>query len=239
MKQRTLQTTFLNDSLLNNQTDSPCNLNFASAYFKTLKFLVRTFTKKYNFLVDKPNQPKIYVCRHKNTHGVITLLKSASFDMHPLTLNVFTKFSDCFSHLLNYTFTKRYKIPKLIAVVPAFLSTLIVFPLTKSTKAVPVYRNSAKSFLTLKKATEYLLKGESLVVFPDVDYTNDKNFIGDIYSGFLHIERLYFKACGKHVAFVPIQIDSKLKTITSSCELILKNPEDFDRVINEIKKHIL
>lgn len=239
MKQRTIQSHFIDNSLTTEKDKPTLNTNFAGIYYKVLKFLVRTLTKKYDFLVDTPTQPKIYVCRHKNTTGVITLLKSATFDMHPLSLSVFTNFSSCFSHLFNYTFTKRYKIPKIFAVLPAFLSTLVVFPLTKSVKAVPVYRNSSKSFLTLKKATKYLLSGESLVVFPDVDYTSVKNHVGDIYGGFLHIETLYHKACGKHVAFVPIQIDGTLNTITAKGELFLNSQEEFSATIDKIKQRLI
>ena len=241
MKQTAL--TSISETPLNvAENNSALNNNFVGAYYKFAKFIVKTFSKKYKFNVEKPTVSKIYVCRHKNSHGVINFLKSANFDLHPLALCVFTEFKSCFKHLLNYTYTKRYKIPKILAFLPALISAMVICPLVKSAKAVPVYRSNVKSCLTLKKATSFLEKGESLIVFPDVDYSSVSGNVETIYSGFLYIDKLYHKKTGVHVEFVPIKIDDNNKTITQLSSVSFNDDLPFDKqldsVIDKLKNNI-
>lgn len=241
MKQTVL--TSISETPINTtENSSTSNNSFTGPYYKFAKFIVKTFSTKYKFNVEKPVTAKIYVCRHKNSHGVVNLLKSADFDLHPLALNVFTDFKSCFKHLFSYTFTKRYKIPKILAFIPAVISAMVISPLVKSAKAVPVYRNSVKSCLTLKNATAFLEKGESLIVFPDVDYNLVSGEVKSIYSGFLYIDKLYHKLTGIHVEFVPIKIDDKSKTITQLSSVSFNNDLPFDKqldsVIDKLKNDI-
>ena len=73
-------------------------------------------------------------------------------------------------------------------------------------KRQAVYRNGAKSMLTLRESIKALLAGESILLFPDVDYTSENGGVGELYKGFLLLERMYCAKTGKHLPFVPIVV---------------------------------
>ncbi len=207
----------VSDVMLPSGTKDKKTKRFFGNYYCFLKKIVNLFTIKYKFEVKPPiSEPKIYICRHKNTKGVIKVMKSATFDVHPFMLSVFKDFKSCFNQFYNYTFTKRLKIPKFIAVFPAFFCALMVAPLFKSSRAIPTYRKGAKALTTLKTANEYLLKGESIIIFPDVDYTSENDSVGDIYEGFLYLEKLYFQKTSRHANFVCLKIDDENRIVTES-----------------------
>lgn len=217
-------------------------LRFFGKYYRFFKKTVNLFTKKYKFLVMPPKTPTVYVCRHKNLKGVVKVMKSANFDMHPFMLHVFKDFKSAFNQFYGYTFTKRYKLPKFIAVLPAFFSAFFTFILFRSAKAIPTYRKNTKAFITIKSASEFLLKGESVIVFPDVDYTSEDDGVLDIYSGFLTVEKIYHKKCGKHLPFVPLTIDEKSLTVKEFSPLYFNYCKPFEeerlRITNAIITNI-
>ena len=50
----------------------------------------------------------------------------------------------------------------------------------------------------------YLASGESLIVYPDVNYTFDADQSSEIYSGFLFLAKLYKQRMNKDLRFIPI-----------------------------------
>ncbi|MBS5585676.1 MAG: hypothetical protein KHX36_05590 [Clostridiales bacterium] len=60
--------------------------------------------------------------------------------------------------------------------------------------------------LTLRESIKALLAGESILLFPDVDYTSENGGVGELYKGFLLLERMYCAKTGKHLPFVPIVV---------------------------------
>ena len=165
------------------QEPQSLNLKFGGVFYRFMKKTVWLFTKKYKFKVSKPNgEPNFYVCRHKNMKGVVAVMKSSTFDMHPFILHVFSTYKSAYNHFLSYTFKKRFKLPKIIAVPLSAICSAFMSILFKSIKAIPTYRSSLKAFSTLKFSTKCLLNGESVIVFPDVDYKSTDQIVGEIYD---------------------------------------------------------
>lgn len=212
--------------------------NFTGLYFKFCKTFFKLFTKKYLFKVKKPENAKVYIARHLDMHGVACVLKSANFDTHPLMLNNFFTIKGAFKQYYNYTFSKRFKKSKLLALVPAAVASLFVAPMAKSSGAIPVYRNSSKAFLTLKTTLNYLLNGESVIVFPDIEYTNKSSEIGDIYEGFLLLEKPYFKATGTHLEFIPLLIDETKREIVEQPPVTFSDPKNIKGEIKIVSSKI-
>ena len=79
----------------------------------------------------------------------------------------------CFSHTYHYTFLERCKLPRPIAWIAARASAFFGPKMVRSLRAIAVYRNGAKSMLTLRESIKALLAGESILLFPDVDYTSE------------------------------------------------------------------
>ena len=219
------------------------NLKFCGIFYNISKLVVKLFTKRYRFEVETPKtQANFYVCRHKNLRGVIRVMKSSNFDMHPFILHVFSTQKSAFSHFCNYTFSKRYKLPKILRYPLSFICSFFMASLFKSAKGIKTFRNSAKAIITVKTTTEYLLLGESVIVFPDVDYKSTLSTVGEIYEGFLTVEKIYYKKTGKHVNFIPLAVDEKTRKITEGEPINFSGETTFSnekpKVVEKLKKCI-
>ena len=115
----------------------------------------------------------------------------------------------CFEHTYGYTFTERGGKAKPIAWILARLSAFFAPKIVRSMRSIPVYRNSAKSMSTIRDSIQALLNGESLLIFPDVNYTQADGSVGEIYRGFLILERMYMAKTGKHLEFVTMSMHPK------------------------------
>ena len=78
---------------------------------------------------------------------------------------------------------------------------------------MPVYRDGTKSISTIKCGLKFLLQGDSLIIYPDVDYTGSYEKPSEIYDGFLYIGEMYYKKTGKLLPFVPLIIDEQTRQI--------------------------
>lgn len=218
-------------------------LHFFGPLLRFSRMILRLFTKRYkSFVVASETEPTVYVCRHLNMHGPITLAQYSTFDMHPMVLHVFFRFRDCYRQYSTYTFTERYGkrgIRKFFGKVAAFFAALFVAPLVRSTKAIPVYRGTdTKTIVTYRRAMEYLEKNENIVLFPDVDYTADSNTKGEIYTGFLLLDRLYHRKYKKHLNFAVLKIDDERRSITVAGQFRFDDSSDFYTQMPDVASRI-
>ncbi|MBQ9992542.1 MAG: hypothetical protein IJP33_03840 [Firmicutes bacterium] len=196
-------------------------------YGRTGKFAIcvlRAFSHKYKCKIKAPEEPVIYVCRHLNTHGPYTVFKNLDFSLHSMALNIFFDKEVCSNHYLNFTFSaKRGKKPTAFIKVIAKMSASIVVNVVQSLQAFPTYRDSTQSFKSFRYGMEFLMKGESLIVFPDIEYTNDYDKPSDIYTGFLYFGEMYYKKTGKPLKFIPVLIDDEKYEIIEREPLYINN----------------
>ena len=79
--------------------------------------------------------------------------------------------------------------------------------------AIPVHRGTARIGTTFKESVAALQAGDSILIFPDVDYTDGSEGIGEIYDGFLLLERFWRKASARPLRFVPLRLDADARRI--------------------------
>lgn len=200
------------------------------------KVIVKLFTKKYKTNIKKSRKPTVYVCRHLNMHGPITTLKTFNFDLHPLVLSVFFDENTAYNHLKDYTFSvKKNKSSKRHS-LKAKVSAWFLVKLINSLKSVPVYRGGNKSIITLKKSLDVLNSGDSIIVFPDINYSSNYDTVSDIYDGFLLLGEMYKKKTGEDLQFVPLYIDEQNKTIVSNKPIVVN---DFKTEREKAKQKII
>ena len=203
--------------------EEPEQKGFYGSYGRFAKWAFRTFSHRYTWDTTEPEEPVVYVCRHLNMHGPYTTLKTIPFHVHPLIIHVFFERKTTVQHMTEYTFSARYgKKPKKFNLAAHFMSW-IAPPLMHSLQAVPVYRNSAQSTKTMKQGLKYLLKNESLIVYPDIDYIGSYKKPSEIYDGFLFLGDLYYKKTGKTLSFVPLVIDDEHRTIAEGTAVCVTN----------------
>lgn len=188
----------------------PEKANFYGRYARLVIFFARFFSRKYKNDAIKDEGPAVYVSRHLDMHGPIEAIVNFPFSVHALTLHVFLDRQACRNHFANYTFSKRVgKKPGFFCNLGARITSGAVVPLMRSLKSVAVYRDSGEALKTMRQGLKYLEKGESLMLWPDVEYTGEYGEDFEIYSGFLFLGELYYKRTGKELRFISLVLDDE------------------------------
>ena len=187
--------------------------SFYTPLLRFAKLTARTFSVSYRSNVLPVDEGAVYVCRHLNMHGPYTCLKWLKFETHPMVLSPFFTFKDCYKQYAEYTFTARVGKKKRKLHLRAFLCALFTPIAVRGLKSVPVYRRSIDCVKTFRSATAYLEKGESILVFPDIDYVGVSGENREIYDGFLYLAELYRRKTGMPLKFVPIVIDDEYRIL--------------------------
>ncbi len=212
---------------------------FWGSYARFARWLFRVFSRRYEVMFEQPDEPVVYVCRHLNMHGPYTTLKSLPFDVHPMVIHVFFDRKKTVEHMKSYTLAARYGRKERKFSLLAHIMSWIDPPLMHSMQGVPVYREGTQSISTLKRGLNYLLQGESLVIYPDVNYTAGYDQPSEIYEGFLCMGELYYKKTGKQLQFIPLIIDDQNRRLCAGAPVTLhKFREDGQEVAQKLKQAI-
>ena len=179
-----------------------------------IRTLGKVFTKKYKSRVLPPEDAAVYICRHLNMRGPITTIVRLGFDVHPMILSCFFDKDECYRQYAEFTFTERLGKKKKKRNFKAYAASRVVPGVMKSLGAIPVYRGAdSDSLQTLRTALEHLKNGESVIVYPDIDYTAGYETESELYEGFLLLGQLYKRDTGKSLRFIPLYIDDTDKTV--------------------------
>ena len=177
---------------------------------RVLRFFGRAFFRKYKSRVPVPEEPTVYVCRHLNMRGPLTTIVRLGFHVHPMILSCFFDKSACYKQYSEFTFTERVGVKRRRVNVGAYVASRFVPPLMISLRGIPVHRGEGIGALrTMREAARCLSQGESVIVYPDVDYTAGYEKESEIYDGFLILGQLYRRDTGKSLRFVPLYIDDE------------------------------
>lgn len=216
--------------------------NFTGFYgpvIKIARFFARTFSHTFHSNIEKSDEPVVYVCRHLNMHGPYVTLKWLPFNVHPMILSVFFDRKSSIKQYSEYTFSERVGKKAKKFNLKAWIVGSVTTAAVKSIQGVPVYRNDSKAIKTFRIGLSYLKKGESLIVWPDVNYTGDYSKESEIYNGFLFLGEMYLRKTGKSLKFVPLVIDDDRHRIVAGEPVIVDNyKSEIDEATKAIKTAI-
>lgn len=176
------------------------------------RFFVRLVLGDWIANIPPPDGPTIFVCCHDNILGPLSCLAYLPFPIRPWVLHVFCQPESCRKQFREYTFSKRFGIPSPLAGGLAWIASGYFSALVRSLGSIPVYRGSLQATATLKETVAALQEGDSVLIFPDVDYTN-RDGGRELYAGFLLVDRLWRKVSSVPLRFVPLRIDRAKKQI--------------------------
>lgn len=200
------------------------------------RWTLRLFSKPYRCAFERSETPCVYVCRHLNMHGPFTTLKWIPFEVHPFVLHVFTNTKSAIRQYTEYTFSARRGKPAPKHSLRGTLAGFFTCRVVRSLQAVPVYRDS-RALKTLRDALKYLEKGESVIIWPDVKYTEGYDQPCEIYSGFLYLGELYQRRTGKELPFIPLYIDDDARTIHAREPIVIPHfREEEETVARQLEK---
>lgn len=219
-----------------NDTDG----RFYGSLVRFIRALAKVFIPKYKSTVISPEEPTVYVCRHLNMRGPITTIVSLNFHVHPMILSCFFDKDECYKQYAEFTFTERQGKKRKKRNFKAYVASRFVPRIMKSLGGIPVYRGTdTRSMQTMRNSLSYLEKGESVIVYPDIDYTAGYETESEIYEGFLLLGQLYKRNTGKSLRFVPLYIDDADKCIKEyECITIDDFRKERSTVYDYIKKSI-
>jgi len=183
-----------------------------------LYYITRVFVRiglgRWTAEVKPPDGPTVYVCSHNNMRGPLAVQAWLPFATRTWVLHVFLDRETCRKQYSEYTFSQRFGMPKPVSDFLAWVVSGYVSALMKSIGAIPVYRGTVRIGKTFKETTAALRAGDSVVIFPDVDYTDNKEGIGEVYDGFLLLEKFWRKASDQPLRFVPLRLDAAARHIS-------------------------
>lgn len=207
---------------MENRKQSTAEKGFYGRFAKFCRWLLRTFSHRYEARVQPPSEPAVYVCRHLNMHGPYTTLKWLPFQVHPFSLNVFFNDETAIRQYREFTFSVRQGKPVPRFSFRAWVTGKVTVRLLRSFQAIPVYRDS-RAISTMRAALKYLTRGDSLIVWPDMRYTETYEQPCEIYSGFLYLGELYKVKTGRELPFIPLYVDDANRLILERPAMVVNN----------------
>jgi 1-acyl-sn-glycerol-3-phosphate acyltransferase len=216
---------------------------FYGPFFSILQNCIRKIYPKYTTLISNHiDGPVVFVSHHQNLFGPFIILLWFPKSLHAWMLHVFLDREACFKQYVDYTFTKRFGWNKGLAKICAYPISYFITTLLNSGKGIPVYRGSRKILETFHLSIDALNRRESIVLFPDIQYSNPSAATTEMYDGFLYLEKYYYKATGKHVLFVPLYASKRKHVIIADRQITFRDGKDFNTerkiVLREIHDHL-
>ncbi|MCX7614346.1 MAG: hypothetical protein N2Z65_01160 [Clostridiales bacterium] len=217
---------------------------FLETIFFICRFIARHLTPRYDVrLSEKIDGPAVFIVHHQNLFGPVTSMIWFPLHLRPWILGAFYKIKTCFHQYYDYTFTKRFGMPKAFAAFAAVFVSLLVPVFVPVVKGIPVFRCSRGIVKTYRYSLAALMDGDNLLICPDIDYTDSSPDMGKMYHGFLDLEKYYIKETGRHLAFVPLHISKKARCIYAGRAIYYANnnfrqekEETFQRLIQEFQR---
>ena len=193
-------------------------VNKKKIYGPLARFLragVRPFLHRWDTSgAQKAQPPAVYVVHHRNMSGPVHTLALLPDEPRPWVLHVFLDRHECFAQYYGYTFRKRFGWPAPAAWAAAGVLSLTVPAVVRSFGAIPVYRSLKETRDMMEQSAQALLRGESIMLCPDVAYDSAAPATGEIYKGFLQLEKLYHAGTGAHLRFVPVYCGKTKRIVT-------------------------
>lgn len=91
---------------------------------------------------------------------------------------------------------------------------------------------------TFKISVDALLNDEDILIFPDIDYSDDSTETSEIYEGFLHLDKYYYRETKQHLTFMPIYVDSDKREVRSGKSIQFEGGKEFIEERREVAEKI-
>jgi len=207
--------------------------------FRFCRFCICLVNRRMKVIGDVPAAPVVFVGHHQNMKGVVRTMEWLPVPVRLWVLACFCDKDECYRQYYGYTFTERLGWPCWLARPVAWIVSRFVARLTRSARTIPVFRGSVKGLkATMDQSVEAFCAGENILLFPDVDYSGDTDDMGEIYKGFLALDRFCHQKTGKHVDFVPVYTRRETMELVIGQPSRLTDGESFvagrDRVAKEL-----
>jgi hypothetical protein len=158
-------------------------------------------------------EPLILVSNHIGSYGPLSVISSLPAKLYPWVAHEVTELKKVVRHL-QVEFTElELKLRPPLSIWLARLIGRICVAIMRSIEAIPVYDRSRRIRTTIQRSLELLLRGKTILVFPENKECPINEVLGDFNTGFLAMARLYYQKTQKLIRFLPVAVNEKVKVI--------------------------
>jgi hypothetical protein len=166
--------------------------------------------------VDQSQGPSIFIANHREIYGPIVSNLYIPFSFRPWIYHEMLERNKISLHIWEGSF--KY-------IKPAWLARLILKPVVPlvhwalcSVESIPVYRGNREVIKTIEMTIEALMEQDNILIFPENPLkTDNKKYsatgVSQLYTGFVHIAKAYYKRSGRIVNFYPIYANPQKRTL--------------------------
>lgn len=212
-------------------------------WYWTLRTLCRTISHRYECIYKAPiEESTVLVCRHFDIHGPLICALYMPVTFHLWALDKLYDRKLCRQHYRTHLAPKKFNLGPKGSRIFADVFAPLVSALFKSMRAIPVYREKRSIAKTMKQSLEALMRGENLMIAPEVDYQSQERHVGSMYEGFIKLAKYYYKTTKKPLTFQPIYPSKSSRRIIVG-EPITYNPQESHikeqkRIIEELRAQL-
>lgn len=212
-------------------------------WFRAIRAVIRPFFKRLDVQgEDNIQEPCVIIARHLNNYGPCAVYLFTPAEFHLWGYYVFLGKETMYKQLSEYTFPTRMHLTGWPCRALARMMSWFVPGLLRQIGVLPVYRGMKTVLKTMDLSVDVLEKGENVLIMPDVDYVNESESMGKLYTGFAHLGKFYYRRTGKCLRFVPMNV-SKSKGIMRIGEGIVYDPakpvaEERDRIVAYLQREL-
>lgn len=187
-------------------------------------------------------QPAVFVGRHQDMYGPVEMMAWLPLEFRVWTLSILMDRKECYAHFSRYTYPVRHHIPWPLARLAAAITAPLVQQFFRSMRAIPVYRGRKEILTTFRQSVQALRDGHNLLIMPERDYTDEGSDAGELYTGFVHLAQLYYRATGKALRFYPVYPSKQYSAIYIEKPVVFDPTAPFaverDRVIAALQAEL-
>jgi 1-acyl-sn-glycerol-3-phosphate acyltransferase len=185
-----------------------------------LQMRIRDWGKAARLLAR--GEPLIIVSNHIGSYGPLSIISSLPAKLYPWVAHEVMELKKVARHLQKEFTELELKLRPPLSVWLARLIGRICVAIMRNIEAIPVYSGSRRIRATMQRSLELLLRGKTILVFPENKDRPINEVLGDFNTGFLAMARLYYRRTRRLIQFIPVAVNEKMKAIR------IGNPIRFD-----------
>ena len=184
-----------------------------SPAYKVIRFLVWLFSPKMKIegLENMPEEPAILVGNHAQMYGPIGCEIHLPFPRYIWCAWQMMRWKEVHAYAYQDFWSRKPRSIRWFYRVLSYLITPLAVCIFNNAHTIPVYHD-ARVLTTFRTTLRALEGGSSVVIFPehDVEYNH---ILYDFQDRFIDVAKMYYRASGKALAFVPTYVCPALKKI--------------------------
>jgi hypothetical protein len=179
--------------------------------YKIFKFCVKIFYHSTRFLGKEnlPNKPCVIVANHAQIHGPLAVELQFPREKYIWMTGEMAHFKGIPAYAMNDFWGYKKGVKRAFYKCLSYLCAPFFAFVHKNANIIDVYKD-ARVIKTFKNTVSALKDGADVVIFPESRELNNE-FINKFYEHFVDVARVYYKATGEELTFVPMYNAPKLK----------------------------